>query len=68
MKGSAHHLGHICWVPSWVCPPISFLGARTHRQMMSAELDFPMPGVPLMRTAFLEVSFLRPFASDGASP
>lgn len=27
-----------------------------------------MPGVPLIRTAFLEVSFLRPFASEGACP
>lgn len=68
MKGSAYQLGHTCWVASRVCPPASFLAAQTHRQMMRAELDFPMPGVPLMRTAFLEVSFLRPLASDGASP
>mmetsp|Transcript_687 Transcript_687/g.1996 ORF Transcript_687/g.1996 Transcript_687/m.1996 type:complete len:252 (-) Transcript_687:1482-2237(-) len=38
------------------------------RQMMRAEDDLPMPGVPLIRTAFLEVSFLRPLASEGACP
>jgi hypothetical protein len=42
----------------------------THRLMIMAEEVLPMPGGPLSRTAFLDMSLLRPLdlASCGASP